>query len=303
MDYAGPFLLCVRGGRNPIVLKAYVSLFVCMATRAIHLELASDLSTPAFMCAPKRFIARRGRPAHLYCDGGPNFLGVRNEIKEFMAFMNSAPHLHELTGFLANEGIDFHFNPPQSPHHGGLWEAGVKQMKYHLKRVTEAKKFSIEEFTTILAQVEACLNSRPLTQLTTDPNDFSVLTPGHFLVGDSLTSLPEDDLTHLPIGRLSRWQATQQAYQHFWRRWSSKYLSLLQSRPKWFSPLPDLKPGILVLIRDDSPTWGPLKWKLGRISKVYPAPDGKTRVCDVTTSTGAIYKRPIVKLSPLPIYD
>lgn len=176
-------------------------------------------------------------------------------------------------------------------------------MKKHLKVVVGDRKLSLEEFGTLLCQVEACLNSRPMTQMSTDPSDLSVLTPGHFLIGSSLTALPQDDLTHLKVGCLSRWQAVQHAFQHFWRRWSSEYLSILQSRPKWYAPQPNLDPGILVLIRDDEPAWGPLKWKLGRILKSYMGSDGHTRVCDITTGSGSIYTRPIVKLSPLPIYD
>lgn len=86
--------------------------------------------------------------------------------------------------------MNYHFKPPLAPHHGGLWEAGVKSMKYHLKRIVEGRKLSIEEFSTLLCQVESTLNSRPLVQMSSDPADFSVLTPGHFLIGESMTELP-----------------------------------------------------------------------------------------------------------------
>lgn len=303
MDYAGPFMLCPTPGRNPKIVKHYVSIFVCMATRAVHFELVGDLTTPAFVNALTRFISRRGLPTDLYCDGGKNFVGAKNEMVQFTKLMKSTPHQDTIQNFFSSKEIRYHFNPPLSPHHGGLWEAGVKSMKFHLKRVIESRHLSIEEFLTLLCQVEACLNSRPLTQLSTDPNDFGALTPGHFLTGDSLTVPPQNNVMDININRLSRWQVVQHLFQHFWRRWNSEYLNTLQSRPKWYAPQPNLEVGILVLIRDDEPTWGPLKWKLGRISAVYPGSDGKVRVCDVKTASGAVYKRPISKLSPLPIYN
>jgi hypothetical protein len=303
MDYAGPFYLCDRPGRNPRIKKSYMALFICMATKAIHLELVSDLSTPAFIGALTRFISRRGLPSDLYSDGGKNFVGAANEMREFLRFINSKTHNNGVTDALREKGIQYHFNPPLAPHQGGLWEAGVKSAKTHLKKVIEGRKPSVEEFSTLLCQVEACLNSRPLTQLSTDPNDFEVLTPGHFLVGSSLLAYPTDDLTHLKQNRLSRWQAVQQMVQHFWRRWEKEYLTMLHSRPKWFIPQPNLEPGVLVLIRDDDPAFGPLKWKLGRITKVFLGSDGDVRNCDVMTPNGPIYRRPIVKLSPLPIYE
>ena len=165
----------------------------------------------------------------------------------------------------------------------------------------EDRRLSIEEFLTLLSQVEACLNSRPLTPMSSDPKDFNFLTPGHFLTGGNLAALPQHDLTDRKIHQLSRWQLVQQLFQHFWKRWSAEYLSRLQCRPKWFSPQPNLKIGDLVLIRDEDPLFGPLKWKLGRILNVFPGPDGLTRGCEVKTGDGSVYKRPIVKLSPLPI--
>ena len=303
VDFAGPFVLSLRTGRNPPRTKSYVALFVCMATRAIHLELVSDLSTPAFLAALTRFTSRRGLPADVYCDEGRNFVGSWNEIKEWYRLQDSTAHQTTVTSAMALKGVAFHFNPPASPHHGGVWEAGVKQMKIQLKRVIGERVLTTEEFSTLLSQVESCLNSRPLTPLSTDPSDFSVLTPGHFLVGDQLSALPVPDLTTTHPNRLSRWETVQQLSQHFWARWSSEYLGLLQQRPKWFQPQPDIDVGILVLIRDDEPTWGLCKWKLGRVTATFPGPDGKVRVCEVKTANGSTYRRPIVKLAPLPIYN
>lgn len=115
---------------------------------------------------------------------------------------------------------------------GGLWEAGIKSCKFHLARITGKSLFTFEEFTTILAQIEACLNSRPLTPMSSDPADLEPLTPGHFLVGAPLTSLPDIDTTVIYLNRLDRWQLIQRNVQEFWKRWTHEYLTTLQIKTK-----------------------------------------------------------------------
>jgi hypothetical protein len=307
VDYAGPFQMALRTGRKPPLIKAYVAIFKCMATKATHLEVVTNLTTAAFIAALQRFISRRGLPNDVYSDEGKNFVGAKSELTQLLAFINSAAYIDGIRGFLTPKGINFHTNPPAAPHHGGLWEAAVKSMKYHLCRVMGSRNLTVEEFTTLLCQVEAMLNSRPLTPLSDDPNDTTALTPGHFLIGRPLSALPYPDLEHIPISQLDRWQMVQCVSQHIWKSWKRAYLSLLQSRPKWYAPLPDLQPGTLVLIMEKDGALGPQQWKLGRITKTFPGSDGRTRVCDVRTNitmenpAGTILRRPIVKLSPLPI--
>ncbi|GFS75060.1 integrase catalytic domain-containing protein [Trichonephila clavipes] len=113
---------------------------------------------------------------------------------------------HTLAEFLTNESIEWNFIPPRSPNHGGLWEAGVKAFKFHLKRVVGNAHITLEEFITILCEIEAVLNSRPLTPLTSNFDDFETLTPGHFLVGRPLTSIVEAQITNINENQLSRWE-------------------------------------------------------------------------------------------------
>jgi len=190
--------------------------------------------------------------------------------------------------------------PPASPHFGGLWEAGVKSTKNHLRRVIGNDVLTYEEMNTILIQIEACLNSRPLCPLNTDPNDLSVLTPGHFLIGEPLATIADENWNDVPVNRMSRWQLVQSKSQHFWRRWSSEYLSRLQQRPKWLGESPEVKVGELVLLKDEN--LPPLKWKLARIKEVFPGSDGHVRVASIITSAG-VFKRPIAKLCRLPMHS
>lgn len=157
--------------------------------------------------------------------------------------------------------------------------------------------FTLEEFSTLLSQIEASLNSRPLCPLSNDPSDLQVLTPGHFLTGTPLTAIPEPDVSDIPTSRLRRWQLTQKVFQHFWKRWSKEYLSQLQQRPKWCRSSENLKIGDLVLIKNELVP--ALQWKLGRIIQTFPGSDSHVRVAIVKTATGE-FKRPIQKLCLLP---
>jgi hypothetical protein len=102
-----------------------------MATKAIHLELVSNLTSEAFIAALKRFIARRGLTDHLYSDNDSNFVGANRVLK---AFFKSEEFLQQVHNYAAKTQFQWHFIPPNSPHFGGLCEAGVKSLKYHWKR-------------------------------------------------------------------------------------------------------------------------------------------------------------------------
>lgn len=182
-----------------------------------------------------------------------------------------------------------------------MWEAGVKSFKFHLKRIAGNLILTYEEFYTILTQVEAILNSRPLCPISNDPNDIEALTPGHFLVGCPLTAVPHTSLLEISANRLSRWQLVEKVNQDFWRSWTQDYLQELHQRPKkWCKQETNIAIGDLVLVKDDRAVPG--SWPLARIVAVHPGKDGKVRVATIRNKYG-ITKRPIVKLSVLPMND
>ncbi|GFW42606.1 integrase catalytic domain-containing protein [Trichonephila clavipes] len=182
--------------------------------KAIHLEIFRDLTTEAFFAALKQFVARRGRPIEIHSDNGRNFVGANNELRKILKALFKGK-VEEIMDFLSKEQIKWNFNPLSAPHFGGLWEAGVISLKYHLKRVIGNSILSHEEFLTLVVQIEAVLNSRPICPLSNDPNDVETLTPAHFLVGSSLVAVPDPDYTEIPMNRLSRWQLVQRMNQHF----------------------------------------------------------------------------------------
>ncbi|XP_045501378.1 uncharacterized protein LOC123698678 [Colias croceus] len=290
VDYAGPLLILDRKGRGAKLIKSYICLFVCFSTRAIHLELVGSLSTHDYILALNRFIARRGKPYQIFSDNGKNFVGAEKELS--VIFNNGS----DISDFLSHNQIRLTFIPPYSPHFGGLWEAGVKSCKHHLRRVLGNAGLTREEFETVLTQIEAVLNSRPLSPLSSDPHDFLPLSPAHFLIGRPLTAPICENLTMIKPTRLGRYDHVEQLRQHFWQRWSKEYISELQQRIKWKTNNEDLKQDSLVLIKEDNVP--PLKWKLGRVTHVLPGTDGISRVAEIRTAHGII-RRSFAKICPL----
>ncbi|XP_049309690.1 uncharacterized protein LOC125777833 isoform X1 [Bactrocera dorsalis] len=269
IDYCGPFYFKPET-RKKAPQKCYVSVFICFATKAVWMELVKDLSTGSFLDALKRFIATRGIPSCIWSDNATNFVGAKNELKDLRELFLSENHRNQVHAYCLNNGIDWRFIPPRSPHFGGLWEAAVKMAKKHFYRSVE------------------------------NPEDLDVLTPGHFLIGGPLIAIPEPNLTHLNCNRLDRWQQVTYIQQIFWKRWSEEYLTILQQRAKWRKPHPNIAVNDIVCIKDENSA--PLKWPLGRVTEVVTGTDGVARVAVLRTSTGMM-RRAINKLCVLPVKD
>lgn len=301
VDFAGPLLIKDSLKRRASLTKGYVCIFVCFATKAVHIELVIDLSTKSFLNALNRFFDRRGKSAVIYSDNATNFVGANRYLKEIYDLFKSTEHNNEIQKQTANDGVEWRFIPPRSPHFGGLWEASVKSMKNLIGRVLSESHLTYEELNTILTRVEACLNSRPLTEMSSDPSDLTYLTPAHFLIGESLMAIPERDESTIPVNRLDRWRRVRQYTQILWKRWSNEYLNQLQVRKKWSVERgPTLAIGTIVLMRDENIK--PLNWKLGRVLSVSHGEDGVIRTALLKTMTGE-YNRAVRNLCPLPFDD
>ncbi|XP_071580243.1 uncharacterized protein [Temnothorax nylanderi] len=296
LDYAGPIMIKTWRGRAARTYKGYLAIFVCLATSAIHIEVVTDYTTEAFIAAYKRFTGRRGICATLQSDCGTNFVGADAALRQ--RFTSASRELHELAYLLAKDGTKWIFNPPSAPHFGGKWEAAVKSTKFHLTRVIGDTLLTYKELNTVVIQIEAVLNFRPLCPLSDDPSDYAALTPGHFLIGEPPTNIPEPGLSSEPESRLNRWQLLRKKIDLFWKRWSTECLQRHLAMSKWHYPSNDIKEGSLVLITDER--YPPSKWPLGRVTELHPGPDGLTRVVTLRTVSSSI-KRPIAKLCVLPI--
>ncbi|XP_055525968.1 uncharacterized protein LOC129718847 isoform X2 [Wyeomyia smithii] len=296
VDYAGPiYLKAIHKRASPT--KAYICLFVCFAAKAVHLELVGDLSTPAFLTALRRFVARRGRPAHLHSDNGKNFIGAKNELHELYQMLSNPREVEKISQACVSEEIIWHLNPPKAPPFGGLWEAAVKVAKSQLYRQLGGSRLSYEDMSTVLAEIEAAMNSRPIVPMSEDPNDCTALTPGHFLIGTSMHAVPDPDLSRIPLTRLDHYQRLQQLFQQFWHHWRTEYLQELQRDTCGHSPNTEIRPGRLAVIVDDFQH--PVRWPLARIIAVHPGKDNLVRVVTLRTPKGE-FTRPITKICLLP---
>ncbi|XP_018370539.1 PREDICTED: uncharacterized protein LOC108766021 [Trachymyrmex cornetzi] len=179
VDYASPFTVRESRRRNARTHKAYLAIFVCFATKCVHLELR--------------------KPSCIYFDNGKTFVGAQGQLKEFFNLLRNEQTQIDIAHFLRDQETVLKFIPPYAPHFGGLWEATVKSAKRHLTRIVGNASLTFEELQTTFCEIEAILNSRPLTSLSEDPNDLSYLSPGHFIIGTALNSFPYQDLSDVKI--------------------------------------------------------------------------------------------------------
>ena len=263
-------------------------------------------------------MSRRGMPAHFHTDNSSNFIGARNQNKQFYQILDADQTTSAMKSYLVSYKAEWHNIPERAPHFGGLWEAAVKAAKFHLKRVLGDQRLTYEEMATVCTQIEACLNSRPLGMVTShSPDGLAPLTPGHFLIGKPLKAYPHTLINKDP-SLLRRWTLCQAMTQNFWTRWHQEYLQLLQKVPKWHKTTPNLKEGDLILMTDGNAFIA--QWTMGRVTATYPGKDGVVRAVDVMTKTvvrpkpssstkaidvsqlpvkTATYRRPITKLTKL----
>ena len=215
LDYFGPMEVTVRRSRE----KRYGALLTCLVTRAVHLEIAGSLSTDSAVMAIHRFVSRRGCPRRIFSDD-TYFVGANNELKKVTQELDQV----RITAFLAPRGIEWIFNLPSAPHFGGSWERLVRSVKEGLRATLSEQAPKEETLSTVMAEVEHLVNSRPLTHISVDPTDEEVLTPNHFLIDTaSGTFLPGLSSTRDLCSR-KQWQVAQAHANAFWKRWMKFYL-------------------------------------------------------------------------------
>ena len=147
LDYAGPIYVKHGYVRKPVVIKAYIGVFVSLSVKAVHIELVSDLTSESFIACI------RWKPTLMWSDHGTNFVGAARQIKELYDFLSQTKTSELVSDFCTTQKIKWEFIPERAPHFDGLWEAD------HLRRIVGTIKLTFEEMTTVLTQIEACLNS------------------------------------------------------------------------------------------------------------------------------------------------
>ncbi len=263
-----------------------------MSTRAVYIDVVPSLDTDSFLMAIWRFANRRGCPSHCWSDNATYFVAGDKELADAIDSWNHSKIANELN----QHKITWHYSPPYGPHHGGAWESLIKSAKKALAVILKDRPLNEETLVTAMVEVEALLNSRPLTHMSIDPLDLTPLTPFHFMIGRTSPNAPVPLVENANPASRKRWLLTQQLLNHFWKRWIKEYLPSLHARKKWSDVKPNIAVGNVVLIVDEANPRG--KWPVGRVLKVFPGKDGLVRSAIVKTSHGE-YLRPITRLCPL----
>ena len=287
VDYFGPFK--VKRGRG--TEKRYGCLFTCLVTRAIHIEVAHTMDTSSFINCLQRFIARRGQPRLIRSDNGTNFVGGERELREEIERWNKK----QIQDQMNEKGIMWKFNTPLASHMGGVWERQIRTVRKVLAGISHQQLLSDEALSTLMCMAESMVNNRPITIVSSDPNDLEPLTPNHLLLLRKVNTLPgifsEDD-NYVR----QKWRQVQYLADLFWRRWTREYLPSLQPRKKGDAVTRNVACGDIVIILDNNLPRN--EWLLGKVTEVFAGQDGNVRSVKIKTK-GPELIRPINKISVL----
>ena len=274
-DYFGP--ITVTRGRT--TEKRYGVVFTCLASRAIHIEIAHTLDTDSFINALRRFTSRRGPVRMLWSDNGTNYVRANKDLKDAVQNWNQ----HQIDDHCKSSGIQWKFNPPSAPHFGGIWEREIRTLKKTLNSIladpVNKVPLTDEILSTFMCEVEDMLNNRPLTPITSDVDDLEALTPNHILRLNTGISFPLGLFEKSENYHRRRWRQVKHLAHMFWIRWRREYIPLLNSRQKWFTPQRSLQEGDLVLVADQLLPRN--FWSTGRIVNVHKDSDGYVRSAQI----------------------
>ena len=295
-DVLGP--LFVRKEDNA-EQKLWIVIFTCCAVRAVHLEILNSLTTTEFLMSMRRFKARRGCPKTLYSDNAKAYKRAAEDLRILGEMMKEAAVLEDL----ARDGIEWRFSIEKAPWNMGFTERLVGSVKSALKKVLGRARVSWQELSTIVCEIEAMINKRPLCEVP-DSEHIEVLTAQHFLICQT-EDPAEDSLIPKrmrPEELLKRWRHRKILVEAFWKRWEHEYLLLLRNFHETVPRnLNTVKLGQIVLIKD--PQKPKLMWQMGRVEKINVSRDGVVRSCRLKVANGVPRQRPVSLLYPLEICD
>ena len=298
VDFTGALYIC----EAEVYRKVYICLFTCASTRAVHLEVVTDLTVQTFLLAYRRFAARKSAPRQMISDNASMYLSAAEELTELFQSQT-------LKESLSKQGVDWQFIPKKAPWYGGLWERLIGLTKTTLKKVLGRASLSLITLQTLVVEIEAILNDRPLTHVSSDVIDEEPLSPAHLLYGRRITALPhirveQDEISdpdynqhgNTEIQRNSKRLAL--LIQHFWNRWRQEYLtSLREFHRTTGNNESSVKVGDVVLVHDEGPR---INWKLAVVEELLPGRDGHVRAVNIRTKGGTT-NRPVARLYPLEI--
>ena len=295
VDFTGAFNVRNNDGQTS---KVYVCLFTCANTRAVHLEVVTDLTENTFLLAFRRFASRKSLPEVMISDNASTYIAAAKQIEELTRSST-------LTEKLNNYGTTWKFIPKRAPWYGGFWERLIGLAKRSIRTTLGRTLVDLEQLRTIVAEVERILNDRPLTYISSDPLD-EPLTPAHLLYGRRISTLPYPGNGHIPNSpgfvnhdTLNNVHCSQQnIINQFWHKWKHEYLtSLREYHQNTGSGSHRIRAGDVVLVHDDLPR---TSWTLAIVDKLNTGGDGIARSAVIRTKNG-LTSRPVTKLYPLEV--
>jgi hypothetical protein len=295
VDMFGPY--GVKEGRKE--LKRYCALFTCLSSRSVHIEVTCSMDTDSFIQALRRFVGRRGSVRIMRSDNGGNFIGAENELKEAWEEMDHSKISDFLSAINCDwvDTVEWERIAPTASHMGGAWERQIGTVKRVLNSMLRApdRLLDHESFCTLLTEVEAIVNSRPLTLEDVNDPESLPLSPSQLLTMKSKVVMPPPGVFQkADVYCRKRWRAVQYLANVFWDKWRKEYLHSLQTRSKWSKPMRNFEIGDVVLVKDEDVTRN--KWPMAVVSEVFPGKDDLIRSVNVRFASGSVLKRPIAKL-------
>ena len=286
-DIFGPFSVNVNRSKH----KRWIAVFGCHTTRAVHCEVLHSLTTDSYINAYRRFISRRGKVDKLVLDQGTNLRGADRELAKSIAEWNQS----QLGQQFAQVGTEFKFLPPKASHQAGATERIIRLLRRHLRHVLDEQTLTDEVLLTLIIECENIVNSRPLSPVSQDVEDFRSITPNDLLNVRPHQGLPPGVFPDHGTVRLQRqWRQVQMLVNAFWRRFRSDYLPTLQARQKWNFNKSNFSVGDLVLVHDAAIPRS--QWKIARVTEVYPSSDDNVRSLRLKMPNGHFLDRPITKV-------
>ena len=270
--------------------KVWAVLFTCLYSRAIHVEPLPFLDTLSFQNSLRRFLAVRGSCQLIRSDKGTNLTSTSKDI-DFIS----------INKFLEDNACKWEFNPPHASHFGGVWERKIGQMRRAMDAAilkTSPRTLSRDELYTFLQEAANIVNSTPMWEISSDPNDLCPVSPSMLLTQkesiSTVENFTENDL--LQYGK-KRWRRVQFIADHFWKQWRLNYLENLRTRQKWLGKNASIRVGDIVLLREKNCKRN--LWPMGIVNLVKRSDDGLVRSAKLKVFDGrknCFYDRPISEM-------
>ena len=280
IDLFGP--ICVNAA---IPYKRSGVIFVCAVTRAIHIELVTDQTADQFCLALRRFMARRGVPEKVYSDNGSQLVKTRKQLLQYLSQVKTQ---HPEVEIRLQEWM---LQAPGSPWRGGFYERLIGSVKRALKSViyrrprSAKKDINDAELQTVLAEIEARVNDRPLFTITDDNGEVVSVSPSSFLRGRRLSTLPTVGIKgHSDLERpdiIDAYLKNSRLVNGLWNSFRECYVKELRNyHQNYRRPGPQFhyRPGDVVLVTSNLPRE---QWPTAVIKEVFTSPDGIIRTAAV----------------------